>query len=169
MKISVNEAKKLYRKKMRSRTLNELSAMMYEPESISEIFDRQKENIRVGSHKQKILVVDDEPHIVDLIKMSLSDQYTILGAYTGEEAVEMAIREQPDLITMDIMMPGLDGFEVTRRLKDIPATRNIPIIMLSAKDQLVDKFEGIDSGAIDYVTKPFEPSELIEKIQQNLI
>lgn len=141
---------------------------VFKTRDVRSIFNGQKENIGLSSKKQKILVVDDEPHIVDLIKMSLDDQYEVMGAYTGEEAIELAIREKPDIITMDVMMPNLDGFEVTRKLKELDGTKNIPIIIISAKDQLIDKFEGIDSGAIDYITKPFRPQELITKIEQNL-
>lgn len=115
--------------------------------------------------KKKILVVDDEPHIVNLIKILLQDRYEIIEAYSSLVAMKKAIEEKPDLITLDVMMPNMDGFELCDRLKANPMTRNIPIIMVTAKTRMKDKIEGIEVGADDYITKPFDPIELEQKIK----
>lgn len=166
--LSVKDAKKLYFKQIRNLTLNEISERMYQPEDIKTIFRDQVKNIE-SNNKIKVLVVDDEPHIVSLIKLSLdANKFEVIEAFSGTEAIELAIKEQPDIITLDVMMPGMDGFNVCKRLKNIPATSGIPVMMISVKDMLQDKFDGIDSGAIDYLTKPFDPEELSKKIEANL-
>jgi len=167
--LTKEDAKKLYFKQIRNLTLHEISNRMFNPEELKNIFAEQKENIDAGMGKIKVLVVDDEPHIVNLIKLSLnSDDYEIIEAYSGQEAIELAIKNQPHIITMDVMMPNMDGFQVCRELRKIPVTKNIPIMILSAKDALHDKFDGIDAGAIDYLTKPFDPAELNNRIKTNL-
>lgn len=164
--LSLEEAKKLYAKKLRNLTLEELSQRMFNPEDINKITTISEKEEKM---KKKILVVDDEPHIVDLIKFSLDpNKFEIIEAYSGTDAIELAIKEQPDLITLDIMMPNMDGFEICKHLKENSITRNIPVIMISAKNLIQDKFKGIDSGAVDYLEKPFEPEELRRKIETNL-
>ncbi len=118
--------------------------------------------------KRTILVVDDEPHIVNLIRLTLQDEFNIEVANSGNEALLKASELQPDLITMDIMMPGMSGFEVVEELKKYKDTRDIPVLFLSAKDKLADMYEGLDLGADDYLTKPFEPSELKARISKIL-
>lgn len=116
--------------------------------------------------KDKILVVDDEPLIVNLVKLSIKqEKYQILECGTGDEALNMAKREKPRLIILDIMMPGMDGFEVCKKLKNNSETKDIKIIMLSAKGEQENKMKGIDQGADDYLTKPFDPSELDSMIE----
>jgi DNA-binding response OmpR family regulator len=115
-----------------------------------------------------VLVVDDEPHIVNLIKLSLQDDFDVITANSGNEALIKAKEEQPDLITMDIMMPGMSGFEVVEELKKWEDTKNIPVVFLSAKDKLKDMYSGMELGAEDYITKPFEPEELNKRLKQNL-
>ncbi|MDH7500769.1 MAG: response regulator, partial [candidate division NC10 bacterium] len=119
--------------------------------------------------KKKILVADDNPHILEVVSMTLETlDYRILMARDGEEALEQAKKERPDLILLDIMMPKKNGFEVCRELKQSREFREIPIVMLSAKAQKEDKFWGRDAGADDYITKPFDPLEL-ERVVTRLL
>lgn len=115
--------------------------------------------------KKRILVVDDEENIVELLRMNLKKfGYEVLCAYDGEEAIQKTTREQPDLILLDIMMPGIDGLEVCRRIKMNPEVTHIPIIMLSARSEETDKVIGLGIGADDYITKPFGFRELHARI-----
>ncbi|MBW3012083.1 response regulator transcription factor [Candidatus Woesearchaeota archaeon] len=121
-----------------------------------------------GTGKPRILVVDDEPHIVNLIKLSLQDDYDVLVANSGNEAIHMVEDERPDLVTLDIMMPGMSGYEVVEEMRKFNSTKNIPVIFLSAKDTLKDMEEGMDKGGDDYMTKPFDPEELLKRVKENL-
>ena len=115
--------------------------------------------------KGKILVVDDEIYIVHILDFSLGmEGYEVLTALDGEQALEKARAEHPDLIVLDIMMPKLDGYETCKMLKADPATRDIPVILLSAKGRNVDQKVGFEVGADDYITKPFSPRKLVERI-----
>jgi two-component system, OmpR family, alkaline phosphatase synthesis response regulator PhoP len=116
-------------------------------------------------NKPSILIVDDEPHVVDLVALSLiSGQYNLIKAYSGLDALEKVHSETPDLIILDLMMPGINGYEICRRIKENALTQHIPIIILSAKGQLSDKLEGLKIGADDYITKPFDPMELEARV-----
>ncbi|MBI3036436.1 response regulator [Candidatus Woesearchaeota archaeon] len=118
---------------------------------------------------KKILVVDDEPNILKLVSFILASKgYDVIEASGGAEGITKAKAEKPDLIVLDVMMPKMDGFEAAKKLKADPATRDIPILMLSSKAQFEDKMKGIDSGAMDYITKPFEKDELLQKIDEFL-
>ncbi|MBI2580758.1 response regulator [Candidatus Woesearchaeota archaeon] len=118
---------------------------------------------------KKILVVDDEPNILKLVSFILASKgYAVIEASGGAEGITKAKAEKPDLIILDVMMPKMDGFEAAKKLKSDPATRDIPILMLSSKAQFEDKMKGIDSGAMDYITKPFEKDELLQKIDEFL-
>jgi len=115
--------------------------------------------------KGKVLVVDDEIYIVHILDFSLGmEGYEVLTALDGEQAVEKARAEQPDLIVLDIMMPKLDGYETCKLLKADETTKNIPVILLSAKGRNVDQKIGFEVGADDYITKPFSPRKLVERI-----
>ncbi len=119
--------------------------------------------------KGKILVVDDEVNITQILEFSLgAEGYQVVTAANGEEAVDKARKEQPDLIVLDIMMPRIDGYEACRILKSNPVTKNIPIVLLTAKGRDIDKRLGYEVGAEDYVIKPFSPNKLIERIQELL-
>ncbi|MCK4670373.1 MAG: response regulator [Nanoarchaeota archaeon] len=118
--------------------------------------------------KPTILVVDDEPHIVNLIRLSLQDDFNVIIANSGNEALQKATEIKPDLITMDIMMPGMSGFEAVEELKKSPETKSIPIVFLSAKDKMNDLYAGMKVGGDDFITKPFEPEELNERLKANL-
>jgi two-component system alkaline phosphatase synthesis response regulator PhoP len=115
--------------------------------------------------KGKILVVDDEIYIVHILDFSLGmEGYEVLTALDGEQAVDKARSEHPDLIVLDIMMPKLDGYETCKILKAGEDTKNIPVILLSAKGRNVDQKVGFEVGADDYITKPFSPRKLVERI-----
>ena len=116
-------------------------------------------------NRPTVLIVDDEPHVVDLVALSLiSSQYNIIKTYSGLDALEKVYAETPDIIILDLMMPGINGYEVCRRLKENALTQHIPIIILSAKGQLADKLQGMRIGADDYITKPFDPMELEARV-----
>jgi len=113
--------------------------------------------------KEKILVVDDERNIVELLKYNLEKEgYEVLSAYDGFEAVNIAKQDRPDLIILDIMLPGQGGLEVCRILRK---ETKIPIIMATAKGEEIDKILGLELGADDYVTKPFSPRELVARVK----
>ena len=115
--------------------------------------------------KGKILVVDDEIYIVHILDFSLGmEGYEVLTALDGEQALEKARAEHPDLIVLDIMMPKLDGYETCKMLKAEAGTKDIAVILLSAKGRNVDQKIGFEVGADDYITKPFSPRKLVERI-----
>jgi two-component system phosphate regulon response regulator PhoB len=116
--------------------------------------------------KEKILVVDDEEDILELVRYNLNKEgYKIVCAASGEESLKKARADTFNLIILDLMLPGIDGLEVTRRLKDEQKTRNIPIIMLTAKGEEPDIVTGLELGADDYITKPFSPRILIARVR----
>lgn len=115
---------------------------------------------------KKILIVDDEKNIVDILKFNLSKEgFSTIEAYDGEQGMEKALNEKPDLILLDIMLPKMDGFTVCRKLRQTIST---PILMLTAKEEEVDKVLGLELGADDYITKPFSPRELMARVKANL-
>ena len=115
---------------------------------------------------ERILIVDDDMDTLRLVGLMLERQdYEVIAANSGTKAVNMAINEQPDMILLDIMMPDMDGYEVTRQLRQNPLTANIPIIMFTAKTQIDDKLLGFEVGADDYLTKPTQPRELFAHVK----
>lgn len=115
---------------------------------------------------QTVLVVDDEENIVNIIAFNLKKEgYEVLTASDGEEAVEIACSKQPNLILLDIMMPKMDGYEACKKIRE---KYNMPIIMLTARAEEIDKVLGLEMGADDYVTKPFGTRELIARVKANL-
>lgn len=117
----------------------------------------------------RILIVDDHPETVRLMTMVLQRQgYETIIAYDGDSCIELAKSKQPDLVLLDIMMPGTDGYQVSRILRENPSTTNIPILMFSAKDQVDDRVAGYESGADDYLTKPIHPAELVTRVKSLL-
>lgn len=115
---------------------------------------------------KKILVVDDEKPIADILKFNLEKEgFEIVMAHDGDEAIEKATEEQPDMVLLDIMLPGKDGLEVCREIRK---SSEMPIIMLTAKDSEIDKVLGLELGADDYVTKPFSTRELLARVKANL-
>lgn len=116
---------------------------------------------------KKILAVDDERHIVRLVEVNLQRAgYEVVTAYDGREALEKVKSETPDLVVLDVMMPYMDGFEVLKNLKADPSTAEIPVIMLTAKAQDADVFRGWQSGVDCYLTKPFNPMELLTFVKR---
>lgn len=116
--------------------------------------------------KQTILIVDDEEDILELIQYNLTKEgYATLTALTGEQAIQAAAKAKPDLMVLDLMLPGMDGLEVTRYLKNSEKTRDIPIVMLTAKGEEADIVAGLELGASDYIAKPFSPKVLIARIR----
>ena len=119
--------------------------------------------------KEQILVVDDEEDILELVRYNLAKEgYHITGALTGEDALNKAQTENFDLIVLDLMLPGIDGLEVAKRLKSSPKTSQIPILMLSAKGEEADIVTGLELGADDYITKPFSPRIMIARVRTAL-
>ncbi len=115
---------------------------------------------------QTILIVEDEKPISDILKFNLSKEgFNIICAYEGNEALEKALNEEIDLILLDVMLPGIDGFQICRQVRQ---KSNIPIIMLTAKEEEVDKVLGLELGADDYITKPFGMRELIARVKANI-
>lgn len=122
-----------------------------------ELFDKDKKTI---------LIVDDEQHIVDILVYNLEKEgYNTLQANDGLTAVDIALNQKPDLILLDIMLPKMDGLAVCKKIRH---TLNVPILMLTAKDEEIDKILGLELGADDYVTKPFSVRELMARIKANL-
>jgi two-component system alkaline phosphatase synthesis response regulator PhoP len=116
--------------------------------------------------KEKILIVDDEKDIVKMLVYNFKKEgYRTISVYDGEGALDAATREIPNLIILDLMLPGIDGMEVCKTLRKESKTAHIPIIMLTAKTQEADKIVGLELGADDYVTKPFSPRELIARVK----
>jgi phosphate regulon transcriptional regulator PhoB len=115
---------------------------------------------------KKILIVDDEPDLVELASYNLKKEgFSVSSAEDGEEALQMIRGKHFDLIILDLMLPGIQGIELCRILKNNPKTVNIPIIMLTARGEVSEKIHGLESGADDYITKPFSPKELIARVK----
>jgi two-component system response regulator VicR len=115
---------------------------------------------------EKVLVVDDEKPISDIVKFNLvKEGYQVITAFDGEEALRKVIDQDPDLILLDVMLPKMDGFQVCRKVRE---KYNTPIIMLTAKEEEVDKVLGLELGADDYITKPFGMRELMARVKANL-
>ena len=118
---------------------------------------------------QRILIVEDAPTDRRMLNRQLGNQaYEVLEAEDGDRGFQLALEEQPDLILLDIMMPGKDGFEVCSMLKADERTEDIPVIFLTAKTETVDKVHGLDQGAADYITKPFESAEVLARVRAQL-
>ncbi len=114
---------------------------------------------------QRVLIVEDEVDIADLIMFNLQRAgYEVLKAHDGIHGTELAIRERPDLVVLDLMLPGRDGYSVFREIRRDARTSNIPVIMLTARAQTEDRIQGLEAGADDYLTKPFSPKELVLRV-----
>jgi putative two-component system response regulator len=117
---------------------------------------------------RSILVVDDTPENIDVLKGILADQYSIRAATNGELAIKIAQKQRPNLILLDVMMPGMDGYEVCRRLKADLTTADIPVVFVTAKTETEDEQTGFDAGAVDYITKPVNPALVNARVRTHL-
>ena len=127
---------------------------------------RSADPARVDRARPLVLVADDDEDIRMLVRFRLERSgYDVLPARDGAEALELAVRHRPDLAVLDLMMPKLDGYELTRRLRDLHVTGRMPIIMLTARAQETDVARGFEAGADDYIRKPFSPQELRARVQ----
>ena len=117
-----------------------------------------------------ILVADDEPDVLFMTSFSLRSLggYRVLEARNGQEALELALQEHPDLIVMDVKMPQMTGFEACRQIRQHPDIQHIPVVLLTAKGQKSEIDEGIDAGATDYILKPYAPATLIGRVRELL-
>jgi two-component system phosphate regulon response regulator PhoB len=117
-----------------------------------------------------VLVVEDDPTILQLLEVNFEmEGYIVLRAEDGEQGLAVAKESRPDVVVSDVMMPKMSGLELVRALKGSPDTRSIPVILLSAKAQGADVRQGLEAGADDYVTKPFEPLDLIDRVSAVLL
>jgi DNA-binding response OmpR family regulator len=120
----------------------------------------------VNERRPLVLVADDDPDIRSLVTLRLEKSgYEVVAAGDGEQALAAALERAPDLALLDVMMPKLDGYEVTERLRQEEATRHLPVILLTARVQETDIARGVEAGADDYVKKPFSTSELRDRVQ----
>ncbi len=122
-----------------------------------------------ASFRKRVLIVDDDPTCLQMLAGILpKSQYIVLKATDGKEAIKKAFKNFPDVILLDVLMPGLDGFEVTRQLKKDPRTRNIPIILVTTLDGMENKLAGLEAGAEEYLSKPVKPLELMARVKSML-
>ena len=137
---------------------NYTAAMCYTPHNMTDgSLERPPVSFSTGAHLMKahILVVDDDPRITDLLRRIFAyEGYSVAVAASGEEALKRTLERPPDLIVLDLMLPGLDGLEVVRRLR--LAEDQVPVLMLTARDSVSDRVKGLDAGADDYLAKPFD-------------
>lgn len=130
-----------------------------------------KQEFVIPEDKGKILIVDDEPTNIDVAMGHLKGDYKIIAAKSGQQALDIAQKhyQSIDVILLDIMMPGIDGYEVCRQLKSHHATKHIPIIFLSAKSEIDDVVKGLNLGAVDYIVKPFQPQVLLARVKNQYV
>jgi DNA-binding response OmpR family regulator len=133
------------------------------------LIDHRLKGVSLLAQSAKVLVVDDEPNVLrSLVQYLTIEEFTVETASNGMEALEKVDSFNPELILLDVMMPGMDGFEVLDKVKEKPGHSNTPVIMLTAKDQSADVLKGYQSGATSYLVKPFNLDELVETINQTL-
>ena len=124
---------------------------------------------QTGAERPRVLLVDDDPVIVRLLEVNFRlGGFTVDGANRGEEALDKAHAIRPDAIVLDVMMPGLDGYEVCARLRDDPELESVPIVLLTARAQEDDVARGYALGVVEYVTKPFDPEALVASVRRAL-
>ncbi len=123
-----------------------------------------------NANKSSILYIEDDPEMIDLVSLILNRQgFQVIGANGGREGLEIVKHTQPDLILLDLMMPDIDGWDVYQQLKTSESTREIPVIIITAKSQTIDRVLGVQIAKVDdYISKPFRPGELIESIKKIL-
>jgi len=117
----------------------------------------------------KVLIVDDAEENIDILVDALGELYDVSVAMDGESALEAVSEEKPDIILLDIMMPGMNGYDVCKRIQANPDTAGVPIVFMSALDNVGDRARGLELGAVDYIIKPFDISEIQDKVRNHLI
>lgn len=117
---------------------------------------------------KRILIIDDDPENLQIVSEMVKTHFEPFTSESGRDGIQAAVRIQPDIILLDVNMPDMDGFEVTKRLREQPSTRSIPIVMLTASTALDSRVKGLDQGADDYVTKPFQARELLARLNARL-
>lgn len=123
----------------------------------------------MSQRKRTILIVDDEEDVLDLLQLVFETSgFAVRRAATGKSAVSLAWEEPPDVVLLDVMMPEMDGWQVLRTLKGDERTRNVPVVMLSARAERRDKMIGLQEGAEGYIAKPFSPAEVVREVQSFL-
>ncbi len=120
------------------------------------------------SKKKKLLLADDDPRLRALVRLSLGDHFDLLEAKNGQEALDLANAHKPDLVMLDVVMPALSGFEVCARMKQSPATRDIVVVMLTGRNSPDEVSKAFELGADAYITKPFSPRDLLDRILELL-
>jgi two-component system alkaline phosphatase synthesis response regulator PhoP len=121
------------------------------------------------SRPTRILVADDDPSILRLLQLNFElEGFEVLTAPDGEEALAKALSSSPDIVVLDVMMPGLDGWEVCRRLKEDETMRDVPVILLTALGQEAERRHGLEIGAAEYLQKPFDPDRLVSVVKSTL-
>ena len=129
---------------------------------------RGKMAIEAAHHRQTVLIIDDDPLVVDILGTVFDGDLRILTAHSGREGIALAMTENPDLILLDVRMPDMDGYETCRRLKSMAETADIPLVFLTARIETEDEFKGLELGAIDYIAKPIIPQIVRARIQNHL-
>ncbi len=125
---------------------------------------------KVENGGRKVLVIDDEPGIIEIVEANLEgDGFEVISAINGKEGLEKIKSDRPDLVVLDVMMPEMDGWEVLRRIEQDPDLAGLPVIMLTAKAADEDYIHGLEEGAVEYITKPFYPQELVNRIKITLM
>jgi DNA-binding response OmpR family regulator len=117
---------------------------------------------------KRVIYIEDEPEMIDLVRLILSKKgYEVHGANGGREGLELVTREQPDLVLLDLMMPDIDGWDVYQQMKAEETTRDIPVIIITAKAQSIDRVLGLHIAKVDdYISKPFSPQELLDRVER---
>src|SRR5215472_12399743 len=128
------------------------------------------QNMNENDQKKTVLVVDDAPANIQIVNSILKDEYKVRIATSGAKALEIVnAAPRPDLILLDVMMPGMDGYEVCTRLKTDPSTKDIPVIFLTGQTETSDETHGFEVGAVDYIHKPFSPAVVQARVQTHLV
>ncbi len=124
----------------------------------------------MGENGKRVVCIEDEPEMIDLVRLILGRRgFEVIGAHGGLEGLAMVASEKPDLVLLDLMMPDMDGWEVYQRMKSDEALRDIPVVVVTAKAQSIDKVLGLHIAKVDdYITKPFGPQELLESVEKIL-
>ena len=124
----------------------------------------------MNNQSKRLAYIEDEPEMIDLVRLILGRRgFTILGANGGREGLELVRKELPDMVLLDLMMPDMDGWDVYHQIKSEELTRHIPVIVITAKAQNIDKILGLHVAKVeDYISKPFSPQELLERVEQVL-